>query len=69
MSDLAGDVYFPIMCVYEGEDIFPKLFVSNDTDVGPRTLESDAVRDTVTGAKVQRCGYTPLTNDEMGVSV
>ncbi|KAH8879751.1 hypothetical protein GQ53DRAFT_833907 [Thozetella sp. PMI_491] len=70
-SDLGGDIYFPILCVYDSGKVYSKLFIANDTETGVATLMSNAqeVRSQVTGATVKECGYVPLTNGLSGVDV
>jgi len=63
-SDLGGDIYYPIMCTYASGDVYPKMFLANDTLTGvERLMSNDAeILDLVTGAEVEECQYAPLTN-------
>lgn len=71
LSDLGGDVYFPIMCVYADEDVYPKIFLANDTDTGAQLLMSNdpLIVDNVTGGNITECGYVPLTNGVGGQDI
>ncbi|KAF2452657.1 hypothetical protein BDY21DRAFT_154277 [Lineolata rhizophorae] len=68
LADLAGDIYFPIICTF-AEGIYPKLFLANDTDIGATTLMDPALRETITGNDVIECGYLPLTNAQPGTEL
>jgi hypothetical protein len=71
LSDLGGDIYFPIICVYDSETVYPKLFLAKDGETGVATLMSnrpDILR-TVTGSAIKQCGYVPLTNGNPGSDV
>jgi len=70
-SDLGGDVYFPIVCVYEKGDIHPKVFIANNTESAVATLMSNSpeIVASVTGGNVTECGYVPLTNGLEGVDI
>ncbi|KAH6952505.1 hypothetical protein BKA56DRAFT_681969 [Ilyonectria sp. MPI-CAGE-AT-0026] len=70
-SDLGGNVYFPIICVYASETVYPKMFLANDTEVGAAMLMSNdpEILRTVTGAEVEECQYMPLTNGIRGMDI
>lgn len=71
IADLAGDVYFPVHCVYSSEEVYGKIFVVKDVDAGIETLMSNAadVLAKVTGDPVVECGYVAITNGLRGVDV
>ncbi|KAG9229774.1 hypothetical protein BJ875DRAFT_488610 [Amylocarpus encephaloides] len=70
ISDMGGNIYFPIICVYDGT-VYPKMFMANDTVSGVETLMSNSpeILRTVTGANMKECGYVPLTNGILGKTV
>ncbi|KAG9254005.1 uncharacterized protein F5Z01DRAFT_674327 [Emericellopsis atlantica] len=63
-SDLGGDIYYPILCSYASGDVYPKMFLANDSQTGvERLMSNDAdILDQITGAEVKDCKYAPLTN-------
>ncbi|KAF2495895.1 hypothetical protein BU16DRAFT_617426 [Lophium mytilinum] len=63
--DTFGSVYVPVVCLYSNTQdgtVSAKLFMSNDTVSGPRTLESGdkAVTDQVTGGGAGSCAVVGL---------
>ncbi|KAF2692076.1 hypothetical protein K458DRAFT_425896 [Lentithecium fluviatile CBS 122367] len=71
LADPADGVYVPILCVYEREGMYPKMFMANDTETGAATLMSNEpeVIARITGEKVKRCGTMSLTNWRTGQEV
>ncbi|KAH8649512.1 hypothetical protein BGZ60DRAFT_569901 [Tricladium varicosporioides] len=71
ISDLGGDVYFPIICVYANKKVYPKFFLANDTQTGVNTLLSNSpeILKEVTGGNLKECGYVPLTSGIAGMDI
>ncbi|PVH74542.1 hypothetical protein DL98DRAFT_537333 [Cadophora sp. DSE1049] len=71
ISDVEGNLYFPIICVYKSEKVFPKQFMANSTDDGIPTLmgNSAAILENMTGEEVQECGFMTWTNFHTGQSI
>ncbi|KAF2261374.1 hypothetical protein CC78DRAFT_535667 [Lojkania enalia] len=71
LADPSDGIYVPILCIYEREGVYPKMFMANDTETGAATLMSNepAIIAKVTGEKVKQCGTMPLTNWRTGQEV
>lgn len=71
MTDIEGNVYFPIVCVYESEKVFPKVFMANDTTSGIETLMSNeaSILENITGERVKECGFMLWTNFRTGQNI
>jgi hypothetical protein len=52
--DASGDVFYLMLCSFENGDT-AKVFLAEDPVEGAATLQSEAVRHTVTGGKVREC--------------
>jgi ABC-type microcin C transport system permease subunit YejE len=71
VTDYEGGVYFPIVCVYESETVYPKIFLANSTEDGIDRLMSneDDVLKSVTGERVKEFGFMLWTNFRTGTDV
>ncbi|KAK4105537.1 hypothetical protein N658DRAFT_123209 [Parathielavia hyrcaniae] len=71
VSDLGGDIFFPVICVYASDQVYPKVFLVKDVEAGVATLTSNRpeVLQAVTGGSVKQCGYVALTNGVPGSDV
>ncbi|KAF2182325.1 hypothetical protein K469DRAFT_586259 [Zopfia rhizophila CBS 207.26] len=64
LADLAGAIYFPVVCMYE-ERVYPKLFLAKDPVDGVAKLEDAKLEGVITGSKVKDCGYLPMKHDAL----
>jgi len=64
LADLAGAIYFPIVCMYD-TNIFPKLFLAKDPVAGVAKLEDEKLEGVITGSKVKACGYLPMKQETL----
>lgn len=58
--DTAGNLYYPITCVYE--TFRHKIFLAMDPVAGAAVLESHASISTLTGGVVTNCAYVAFTS-------
>jgi len=58
-ADAAHNVYYPIACIFSGEDL-PKLFIAKDLQAGASMLMSDASVEGITGIEATECDFIPL---------
>jgi hypothetical protein len=63
-SDTAGNMYYPMICVYQ--NLFPKLFLAKDPVAGAAILADSANILTLTGGQVTTCGFLAFTSDQKG---
>jgi hypothetical protein len=71
ISNLGGEIYFPIICIYASQKVYAKLFLAEEIETGVATLMSNKpeIINRITGGQVQECGYVPLTNGIQGSDI